>query len=227
VPVAANPAAACWYSGTNFTIDVNLTDGNPHRVALYTIDWDGSDARQERIEVLDGGTNAVLDTRNVNVYTTGKYLVWTLKGHIKLKFTHLSPSGYSAVVSGLFFDSPTVSFIGSDTTTQGNWKGVYGADGYNVINDAASYPSYATVSVSGQSSYTWAASTSDVRGLRKAASTTDRIASCWYAGTNFTIDLNLTDGNTHRVALYTIDWDGSDARQERIEVLDGLNKSEL
>jgi RHS repeat-associated protein len=214
--------AACWYSATNFTVDVNLTDGITHRVALYTIDWDGGDGRQERIEVLDAESNAVLDSREVTLYTSGKYLVWTLKGHVKVKFTHLTPTGYNAVMSGIFFGGAanSATFVTTDTATQGNWKGVYGADGYNVVNDATNYPAYATVSVSGQGSYTWAATTSDVRGLRKAASTTERLAACWYSPTNFTIDVNLTDGSAHRVALYTIDWDGGDGRQERIEVLD-------
>jgi RHS repeat-associated protein len=111
-------------------------------------------------------------------------------------------------------------FVQTDTTTQGNWKGMYGSDGYNVINDAVSYPAYAQVSVSGQSSYTWAASTGETRAPLKAASTTERLASCWYSGTNVTIDVNLTDGHSHKIALYTIYWDGSDARQGRIEVLD-------
>ena len=62
----------------------------------------------------------------------------------------------------------SATFRSADTTTQGTWKGVYGADGYNIIGDLASYPLYASVSPSGQSSYTWSASTADVRGLEKA-----------------------------------------------------------
>src|SRR6266481_7465698 len=114
----------------------------------------------------------------------------------------------------------SATFVTTDTTTQGNWKGVYGSDGYNVINDAASYPSYAQVSVSGQSAYTWAASTSDARALLKAASATDRIAPCWYSFSNFTVDVNLTDGNEHKVSVYSLDWDGNNSRSERIEMLD-------
>ena len=55
------------------------------------------------------------------------------------------------------------SSVASDTTTEGNWVGAYGADGYNVIGGTTSYPSYVQVSASGQSTLTWAASTSDVR----------------------------------------------------------------
>ena len=41
------------------------------------------------------------------------------------------------------------SFIGEDTTTEGNWIGTYGTQGYDVIGDAASLPSYATITPAG------------------------------------------------------------------------------
>jgi RHS repeat-associated protein len=149
-----------------------------------------------------------------------------LKGHVKLKVTKLA--GANAVISGLFFEADNnASFVTTDTTTQGNWKGVYGADGYNIISDAVSYPSYATVSVSGQSAYTWAASTTDTRAPLKAAATTDRLASCWYSSTNFTIDVNLTDGNAHRVAVYALDWNSNNVRTGTIEVLDAGSNAVL
>ena len=40
---------------------------------------------------------------------------------------------------------PTAQFLTTDATTQGNWIGVYGSDGYNVINDSVSLPAYAQV----------------------------------------------------------------------------------
>src|SRR5437764_764307 len=49
-------------------------------------------------------------------------------------------------------------FIKSDATTQGNWKGVYGADGYSVIGDTDSFPGYASVGITGQAEFTWASS---------------------------------------------------------------------
>ena len=123
--------------------------------------------------------------------------------------------------------SPTsATFLGKDTTTQGNWRGFYGADGYNVINFKVNYPSYATATPSGQADHTWASSTSDVRALSKPAATTDRIASCWYAYKTFTVNLNLTDGLTHRVALYCLDWDTT-ARSQTIEILDASNNAVL
>ena len=102
--------------------------------------------------------------------------------------------------------------------TKGNWKNVYGNDGYNTVNDALSYPSYARVNVIGYTSPTWDDSTTDVRALQKAASS-DRVAARWSANSSFTIDLNITDGQSHSVAIYCLDWDGNN-RSQRIDVLD-------
>jgi uncharacterized protein (TIGR03437 family) len=112
----------------------------------------------------------------------------------------------------------SLSFVQVDRTTKGTWKNTYGGDGYNTINDTLQYPAYAQVSVVGNSSPTWVASTTDVRALQKM-NATDRIAARWDSGSFFTMDVNLTDGLTHRVALYAVDWDGNN-RQQRIDVVD-------
>ena len=111
---------------------------------------------------------------------------------------------------------PTASFIKQDTTTQGNWIGTYGSQGYDVIGNAASLPSYATVTPTGQASYTWAGSTTDPRALQDAGGS-GRIAACWYSPSSFTVDVNLTDGQTHDLELYFLDWD-STARSEKVQI---------
>jgi hypothetical protein len=121
----------------------------------------------------------------------------------------------------------SATFLKTDTTTQGNWKGVYGADGYNIVNDAVSYPSYAQVTPGSNLLATWSASTSDARALQKTASTTDRLAACWYQSSYFTIDVNLTDGLSHQVALYNLDWDGSNGRAQQIDILDATTNAVL
>src|SRR5262249_47615598 len=112
----------------------------------------------------------------------------------------------------------SVSFVQVDTTSQGTWKNLYGGDGYNTINDIVKYPAYAQVNVVGNTSATWASSTSDVRGLQKTSGS-DRIAARWETTSFFSIDVNLTDGLTHRVAIYSVDWDSSN-RQQRVDVVD-------
>jgi hypothetical protein len=228
--------AATWYAESFFDIDINLIDGQTHQVAVYCLDWDLAN-RSERIDVLNAVNNAVLDTRNVTTFTNGQYLIWNLSGHVKLRVTRTG--GSNSVVSGLFFQttgSPTptptpiqggtvASFVSLDSVTQGSWRGIYGADGYQVVNNAVNYPGYAQVTASGQNSYTWAPGTSDVRALQKAG-TSDRIAATLYSESFFDIDINLIDGQTHQVAVYCLDWDLAN-RSERIDVLNAVNNAVL
>ncbi len=409
--VISGRIAASWYASSSFSVAVNLTDGNPHRVALYLLDWD-SDTRVTRVDVLDAATQQVLATQTVRSYNPGVYLLWNLQGNVVLRFTNVG--GANAVLSGLFFDPPSssttyalsgtvtlggaalsgvnfaasgggictvsggagqyactvaqgwsgsvtptltgysftppsrsyssvaanqtaqdyaaasnnlsattlaslanpaavgtnvtftatvsgsaptgsvgftadgttlagcgavalpsgsassktatcstaslavgthsivasyggdganaastsaalaqvmqvnaaaASFLGTDLLTQGNWKGTYGSDGYSVINDSSSYPAYAVVTPSGDSAYTWAATTTDVRAPERGV-ISGRIAACWYASSSFSVAVNLTDGNPHRVALYLLDWD-SDTRVTRVDVLDAVTQQVL
>jgi hypothetical protein len=112
------------------------------------------------------------------------------------------------------------TFLRADDTTQGNWKGTYGAGGANVVNDSVSYPSYAQVTVIGQNAYTWNPSTTDLRALQKA-NAADRIAATYYSNSGFTIDVNVSDGKTHDVALYCLDYD-TNSRAQVIDVLDAV-----
>ena len=110
-------------------------------------------------------------------------------------------------------------FVTTDTTTQGNWQGVYGGDGWNIAGNSISYPSYALVSRQGAEEYTWTASTSDPRALQLPGSATGRVASGWLFIAGLSLDVNLTDGNSHQVALYCLDWNGH-GRAEQIDILD-------
>jgi hypothetical protein len=116
----------------------------------------------------------------------------------------------------------TAAFTTLNTTTEGDWIGVYGSNGYNVIGNTASYPSYVTVTPSGESVYTWASSTSDVRALQEAGSTTNRIAATWFSSSSFAIDLAFNDTAQHQVAIYCLDWD-STSRAQTVNILDENN----
>lgn len=127
------------------------------------------------------------------------------------------------VASGGATPPPTATgaaaFVRTDSTTKGNWKSAYGADGANVIGDTAAYPSYVNVVPAANSTWVWDDSTTDVRALLKQSSSTDRIAGCWYSPGAFTIDLNFIDSQTHQVAFYAVDFD-SDGRAQKFDVLD-------
>ena len=217
---ATTRIASTFYSSSSFTINVNLTDGNTHRIALYLLDWD-STTRSETISILDANTNAVLDTETYSSFHNGAYASWNVQGDILIKIT--KTGGSNAVVSGIFFDPQSnpgsATYVHTDTTTQGTWTGVYGSTGDIIANDANNTPTFATVAVTADSVYTWAASTTDVRALQTASGASTRIASTYYSSSTFTINVNLTDGNTHKISLYLLDWD-STSRTETIKILD-------
>ena len=81
--------------------DINLTDGQPHRLALYNLDFDFL-GRSQRIDVRDAVSGALLNSQTLTDFTDGRYLVWQLTGHVVVQITRLG--GLNAVVSGLFFD---------------------------------------------------------------------------------------------------------------------------
>ena len=224
--------ASCWFSDTTFTFDINLTDGNSHQIALYALDWDNSGGgRSEKVQIVDGNTNAVLNTQNISSFYNGIYLIWNISGNVKINVT--LAGGGNAVVSGVFFTSTTTNtsasatagFVRTDLATHGNWQGAYGSDGYAIANSSQSIPSYATLAAQNQLNWTWAASTSDARALQ-TGSGSGRIASTWYNSTAFNFDLNLTDGNSHQIALYAVDWDNG-GRTERLQIVDANTNAVL
>ena len=121
--------------------------------------------------------------------------------------------------------SNTAQFVRADITSQGSWKGVYGSDGYNVIEDMTSYPNYVTVAPSGQSNFIWSSSLGQTRALQKAESSTDRIAATWYSGGSFSLDVNFNDGAVHQIAMYFLDWDGG--RTQTVAIQDATTQNVL
>jgi hypothetical protein len=197
-----------------------------HQVAVYLLDWDVmGGGRAERVDIIDTNGN-LLDSRMAAGFSNGVYLVWNLSGHVTLRFTTTNANA-NVVVSGLFFGGGTgnsfgsaAAFVKSDATTGGSWQTGYGADGYNVTNDSAKYPSYVRVTPLSGQSYTWVPSTSDVRATQKG-SASDRIAACWYSDVSFSIDFSFADANMHQVAVYLLDWDVmGGGRAERVDIID-------
>jgi hypothetical protein len=152
------------------------------------------------------------------------YLDYKVSGNLVITITKLA--GKNAVLSGLFLDSSTsASFLKTDTTTRGNWIGNYGLQGYDIEGGTASLPSSATVGFSGEETYTWAASTTDPRALQVPGGP-GRTAATWYDANGFTIDVDLTDGQVHDLALYAVDWD-SLGRSEQFQVIDATTGTVL
>lgn len=111
----------------------------------------------------------------------------------------------------------SAQFLGQDATTQGKWQGVYGSDGYDLVNSAQAIPAYATFSVNNAQQWTWQSGGSDSRALQIPAGAS--IAACWYNQKVFQLNSNFTDGKSHELTLYLVDWDYQ-ARTEVVQVVD-------
>jgi hypothetical protein len=126
--------------------------------------------------------------------------------------------GLTFLVASAHCQTASVSFVRLDTVTQGNWTNVYGSDGFAIANDSYNAPpSYASFSVSasgGAGQYTWASSTSDPRAPQVSAGSGTRIASTWFTTSSQVMTVGLNDGNTHRVALYFLDWSNNGRSQD-------------
>jgi len=157
---------AAWY-GDAVTIDVNVASGLTQQLAVYVADYD-SYGRQQKVDILDQ-SGAVLDSQVVTSFTGGRYLSWTVRGHVTVRATRLE--GPNAVVSGVFLGNTTAAagtgasatFVGTDTTTGGEWRKVYGGSGYAIAADVTTQvlsPSGGSgaVTVTGPAGCAWTAS---------------------------------------------------------------------
>jgi hypothetical protein len=215
LPASTNRIEACWYSATQVGFDFNIRDGQLHRVSIYFLD-PTSQGRQERVDLVNRDTGATLDSKTLTSFTQGVYLTWDITGNISIRLT---PITVNAVASGVFFDGIPASarFVQSDAATRGNWKGVYGGQGYWMVGAPAALPAFATVTTTAPQ-WIWRTQATSASALVLPGASSDRIEACWYSGTQLSFDFSITDGQMHRVSLYFLDptWQG---RQERIEVI--------
>lgn len=131
-------------------------------------------------------------------------------------------SADSAVVTVKTIPSVSITnsaqFIGTNISRGGSWKGKVGNDGYKIIADSQMIPPYVTVTPYGNLESTWNSNPTDLRALERGTNSS-RLASSWYSSTSFDVELNFTDGKTHQVSFYCIDWDYR-SRQQRVEIID-------
>ena len=111
---AADRIASVWYLDGAFTVDLNFTDGQTHRTAMYFVDWDLS-GRTQTVEILDAGSGAILNSQTLSNFGSGKYLVWDLKGSVRVRLTKVA--GFNAVLNGLFFGPASASSGGGTQQT--------------------------------------------------------------------------------------------------------------
>ncbi len=131
-------------------------------------------------------------------------------------------SATASVTINVLAAPPSATFLEEDTKTQGNWIGVYGSDGYEVINNPStsnpnSLPSGVTITPAGATTYTWANPSTATPALEVPGGAS-RIAACWYASTSFTVDVDVTINQSYNLELYFLDYNGGNARSEQIQL---------
>ena len=221
---SGNATWTCTLSNGNYLVSFACGDSagtcnGPHQVVV------------QGVSVLAGVTTATdgfAVTGNVPVsVTNGQLTVAIGDGIHNTGLTYL-------LVRSAYQAAGGATFVTEDDTTQGSWKGVYGADGYKIVTgllgpagedfqtdyvvyydpyfELTDTPDYAVVSgppdgLWGSAQWkAWAFPTNDVRCLEYPTYDDSRIGAYWFAtpGNSFVADMNFIDGQTHRVAVYCL-----------------------
>lgn len=207
---------AGWSSPTNFTMDLNLSDGKNHPVALYFWDWNNA-GRTQLVEVFDAATTNLLDQRIIGSFTNGQWWVWQINGHVRIRFTNLA--GPDCLANALAFGNGAAAvYMGEDSLTQGNWKSNYGADGEYIAGDSLHASAYGFFQIYQVSMTNWSASASDPRALQLSAST-NRMLAAWNGSWVSGVYLKIRDNAWHQLAIYCEDGDLR-GRKQRIALFD-------
>jgi hypothetical protein len=223
---AANTKATFSQAGT-YTFDVTISEGLQTATSSVTVTVKQKATSIQltpgSVTVVDGSTqqfSAVALDQFGNPLATAPVFTWSIKSGgvgtiLKGKYTAPRAKIGSAMVvahDGTLTASATVTvvasgsatFLEADTVDQGNWQQSYGSEGYDVFGASASFPSYATVTATDESRRVWSAATTNVRALATQAG--GRAAAAWYSTTSFSVNVDVTDGQTHQIALYFLDW---------------------
>jgi hypothetical protein len=172
-------------ASVQFKVDsVNI--GQPVTASPYTIAWDSA-----------GVANGSHMLYAVAQDTSGNLASTAIAVTVNNQVATVPPAS-----SGL-------TFLGMDTTTKGNWKGVYGQDGNFIAEHSYSAPSYSTFNAIDTNRLLIDIWTSDPRAPLKqqyAYSATERVMSQWYSRYSMDFQVSATDGQQHRIAVYFADW---------------------
>jgi hypothetical protein len=168
------------------------------KVDVYRIGVHGLTSKQKGVEVSPQGTVTLTLAADEGV--------------------SIVPAGVDPTADLAPSESGTVAFVGFDDSTKGAWKHQYGSDGYVVIGAGQALPSYAEMSYINGAEHTWVPKTADVQALQEPKGD-GRVAAQRAASLHEIIDLNLTDGKSHDVALYMVDWDWA-GRWATVDVID-------
>src|SRR4051812_24942976 len=124
----------------------------------------------------------------------------------------------------------SVTFLQTDTTTLGNWKGVYGQDGNVIAQHSVLAPSYSSFNTAGAINlYLKDIWSSDPRALLKqyySYTPSERVESYFHTVTSMDFLITSTDGQSHRIALYFADYERT-GRSVTVQALDSGSNAVL
>ena len=135
------------------------------------------------------------------------------------------PSGTN-INSGTIYENPpsgTVSFIGKDDLTQGNWKDSYGKLGYDIFGAGASLPDNVTINYVGDRLNILESTSSRAQALQKPDNT-ERIEAVRTSTLHQIIDVQIPEEKT--ISLYFADYKEKNC-QVVIDVIDANTKQVL
>jgi len=121
--------ATTWYDPDQFVTRLDFSSAYSGQLHLYAVDWDAKGRRQTI--AVDDGSGARTVTLGSD-FSQGAWVTVPISapagGAVKLTVTRTA--GPSAVLSGIFLGGPGTTSSPVTRAPQGDWRGVYGADGY-------------------------------------------------------------------------------------------------
>jgi hypothetical protein len=217
---SAGQYLAGWYSPTNFSLELELSDNQNHEVSFYFWDWDRA-GRSQLVEVVDAASNTLLDRRTIDGFTNGQWWAWQVHGHVQFRFTNLA--GPDCLASAVVFGGGAqAAFVSEDAVTQGNWKPYYGSDGQYIAGGVQLGPAYGRALGFGVILTNWNAPVWDPRPLASYA-TAKRQFTAWNGGD---LMVEVADNAWHQLAIYCVDGDRQ-GRKQSVSVVDASNNNVL
>jgi subtilisin family serine protease len=208
-------------SPTSLDLNVATDDGQTHIVTLYLADYDKK-KRQERIQLIDSLTGDILSQQDISNFSKGKFVSFRITGAVTFRL--INTAGPSAVVSGIFFDAPfgeKASYIGTDTTTRGNWRtSQFGLDSAYIVGDnfpGVDDPANVDVTVTGGLQDILGGTTNNPTDLQSTnfSNANLRVQAYLYTNNSMVIAYNPGDFLIHTIALYFADYQ-NDGRKETV-----------
>ncbi|MFW5754810.1 MAG: hypothetical protein ACOCV9_08400, partial [Marinilabiliaceae bacterium] len=127
-----------------FGIEVDLPKEHLTRVAFYLPDI--KKTRNTHVEVRDAESMKLLESHDIDKLWGGAYLVFEASGDVI--FTFKGAWHHNVKVAGMWFDKTNADsydkvsarLLKEDFDTKGNWKDVYGNDGWWLFGSEPSFP---------------------------------------------------------------------------------------